>query len=47
MKLLQKLQGLPEERKKTILWVIVGLIAVALFIWWWNNFQARISGLQI
>jgi len=43
---LKKIQGLPEERKKIILWSIVAVIAVLLFFWWMRNFQTRIEALN-
>jgi len=43
---LKKIQSLPEERKKIILWSIVAIIALILFVWWLNNFQTRLQSLQ-
>jgi hypothetical protein len=43
---LKKIQSLPEERKKTILWSIVGVIALILFIWWAGNFKTKIENLN-
>jgi hypothetical protein len=43
---LKKIQGLSEERKRIILWSIVGVIALILFIWWAGNFKTRIEELN-
>jgi len=43
---LKKIQGLPEERRRTILWSIVAIIALVLFIWWAGNFKTKIEGLN-
>lgn len=43
---LKKIQDLPEERKKTILWSIVAILAFVLLFWWYKNFKAKIDALQ-
>jgi len=43
---LKKIQDLPQERKKIILWSIVAVLAVILFSWWYKNFKAKLDALQ-
>ncbi|MCX6760826.1 MAG: hypothetical protein NTZ84_01865 [Candidatus Nealsonbacteria bacterium] len=44
---LKKIQDLPEERKKIILWSIVAVLALILLSWWYKNFKAKIDALQL
>ncbi len=46
MKFLEKIQQLPEKKRKIILWSIVIVLAVSLLFWWFNSFQKRIKGFQ-
>jgi hypothetical protein len=36
---LAKLQNLPEDRKKTILWSIVAILAIIMGVWWFVGFK--------
>jgi hypothetical protein len=42
----KRIQDLPEERKKIILWSIVAVLALILLSWWFNNFKAKMNALQ-
>ena len=43
---LKKIQGLPVERKKIILWSIVAVLALILFLFWFRGFKAKVEKLQ-
>jgi len=43
MKFLKKIQNLPNNQKKIILWVIVAILAVVLCIIWLKTTQKRIK----
>jgi len=43
---LKRIQDLPEERRKTILWSIVAVLALILFFWWYKNFKAKLDALK-
>jgi hypothetical protein len=43
---LKKIQDLPEERRKIILWSIVGVLAVILLFFWYKNFKAKLDSLN-
>ena len=42
----KKIQGLPESKKKIILWSIVIMLGLILLIWWIKNVQEAIRGFQ-
>ena len=44
--LLKKIQALPEERRRVILWSIVGVLALILFSLWYRNFKANLDNLN-
>jgi len=46
MRFLEKIQRLPEKKRKVILWSIVTVLAVSLLFWWLNSFQNRVKGFQ-
>ncbi len=46
MKFLERIQQLPEKKRKVILWSIVTILAISLLFWWFNGFQDRIKGFQ-
>lgn len=46
MKLLKKLQELPQRIRKVILWSVVVVLAFCLLIWWFNNFQKNMVNFQ-
>lgn len=43
---LKKIQDLPVERKKIILWTIVAILGIILFSWWFKNFKAKVESMQ-
>ncbi len=46
MDFLKKIQGLSEERKRIILWSVVGAIGLMLFFFWLKGFQAKIEAIN-
>ena len=46
MRLLERLQSLPEKPRKIILWSIVSLLGILLLIWWFSGLQERLAGFQ-
>lgn len=44
MNFLEKLQNLPEQKKKIILWISVGLITFFLLIWYFKAAQSALQG---
>ncbi len=46
MRFLEKIQRLPEKKRKVILWSIVTVLAVSLLFWSLNSFQNRVKGFQ-
>jgi len=47
MGLLEKVQNLPEGKRKIILWTVVTITALFLGFFWFNNFQKRIKSFKI
>jgi hypothetical protein len=43
---LKRIQDLPQDRKKIILWSIVAILALFLFSWWFKNFKAKVESLS-
>ena len=43
---LHKVQNLPRNIRKFILWSIIVILGLALLFWWFNNFQKNIAGFQ-
>ena len=43
---LKKIQNLPEEKKKIILWIIVGVVALMLLIVWLKGTFEKIKNLS-
>ncbi len=43
MTFLQKLQKLPEDQKKVILWSVVIIIALITLSWWGTNFKNKLK----
>ncbi|MDD5145507.1 MAG: hypothetical protein PHF44_01545 [Candidatus Pacebacteria bacterium] len=41
MKFLEKIQNLPERKRKIILWILVSLIGIILLFWYVKVFQSR------
>ena len=46
MKFIERIQNLPEEKRKTIFWLIVIIVGISLLIWWAKNLQMQIKGFQ-
>ena len=46
MKILEKLQQLPQKTRKIILWSVIIVLGAGLLIWWINNFQKRLADFQ-
>lgn len=46
MKFIERIQNLPEEKRKTIFWLIVIIVGISLLIWWAKNLETRIKSFQ-
>lgn len=46
MKFIERMQNLPEEKRKTIFWLIVIIVGISLLIWWVKNLQMQIKSFQ-
>lgn len=46
MNLIKNLQEKPEKERKTILWVILGIIAIIFIVLWLNISLHRFGGLR-
>ena len=46
MKFIERIQNLPEEKRKTIFWLIVIIVGISLLIWWVKNLQMQIKSFQ-
>jgi len=46
MKPLERIQGLPERKKKIILWIVLAVLAVILFYFLLTNFGAKLKNLN-
>jgi len=46
MNIFRKIQNLPEDRKKIILWLVVIIVGLALFIFYVKSVQKRIKSLE-
>ena len=43
MNFLEKIQNLPEAKRRIILWLVVVLIGLVLIFWWGKGFQEKIK----
>ena len=43
---IKKLQTLPEEQRKIILWALVALIGTVFFIFWFNSVKKNLKSLD-
>jgi len=43
---LNKIQNLPERKRKTIFWLIVIIVGIFLLIWWVKNLQTHIKSFR-
>ena len=46
MNFLNKIQNLPERKRKTIFWLIIIIIGISLLIWWAKNLEMRIKSFK-
>jgi len=46
MKFIEKIQNLPEEKRKIIFWLMVATIGISLIIWWAKNLEMRIKSFK-
>ena len=47
MNVLNKIQNLPEKKRRTIFWLIVIIIGVSVFVWWAKNLEIRIKSFKL
>jgi hypothetical protein len=43
---LERIQNLPERKRKTIFWLIVIIIGISAFAWWAKNLETRIKSFK-
>lgn len=43
---IKKIQGLPEKKRKIILWLIISVLGITLFIFYVKNISQRIKSFQ-
>jgi len=43
---LNKIQNLPEGKRKTIFWLIIIMVGIFLLIWWAKNLEMRIKSFK-
>ena len=46
MKFIERMQSLPEEKRKAIFWLIVIIVGISLLIWWAKNLETRIKSFK-
>jgi len=46
MNFLEKIRLLPIKTRKIILWASLIVLASAMFVWWFNGFSRKMSGLN-
>lgn len=46
MSFLEKIQKLPERKRKIILWLIVIIIGLPLFVFWAKNLQQKLKSFE-
>lgn len=46
MNLLERLRKMPEGRKKTIIWIVIIILAIGLFYWSYQNFKSGFARIQ-
>ena len=47
MNFLQKLQNLPEFKRKIIFWVIIVIVGLGLLFWWAQTTQMRLKSFKL
>jgi len=43
---LERIQNLPEEKRKIIFWLIVIIIGISVLAWWAKNLETRIKSFK-
>jgi len=43
---LERIQNLPERKRKIIFWLIVIIIGISAFAWWAKNLETRIKSFK-
>jgi len=43
---LERIQNLPERKRKTIFWLIVIIIGISAFVWWAKNLETRLKSFK-
>ena len=46
MRFIERIQNLPEEKRKAIFWLTVIIVGISLLIWWAKNLQMQIKSFQ-
>lgn len=46
MNFLNKIQNLPEKKRRTIFWLIVIIVGIFVFVWWAKNLEIRIKSFK-
>lgn len=46
MNFLNKIQNLPEGKRKTIFWLIIIIVGISLLIWWAKNLETKIKSFK-
>lgn len=46
MKFIERIQNLPEGKRKTIFWLIIITVGFSLLIWWAKNLQTHIKNFK-
>ena len=46
MKVLEKIQNLPEKQRKKILWAVIVIIGIILIFFWFGIFQENIGSFE-
>jgi hypothetical protein len=46
MKFIERIQNLPEKKRKAIFWLIVIIVGISAFAWWAKNLEMRIRSFK-
>ena len=46
MKFIERIQDLPEKKRKTIFWSIIVVVGISVFVWWVKNLEMRIKSFK-
>lgn len=47
MNFLHKLQNLPEQKRRIILWLVLIIVGLGLLNWWVKNFQGKLKSFEM